>query len=208
MGHGTLAVFCGASLLLAVTPGPAVLCIVTRSVTQGRMSGLVSCLGVSTGGLCHAALASLGLSALLRTSAPAFLAVKILGAAYLVGLGVTKLLREPGTLPGPQGERVGLGRVYRDGVVVNLLNPKTALFLLAFLPQFVDRRLGHATLQLFALGCLFVLIAMTTDILYALVASRAGALLAGRWGRAERYVAGTVYVGLGLAAAFVSRAEP
>ena len=135
--HGAFAVFAAASLALAVVPGPAVLYIVAQSVPGGRRAGVVSALGVSTGGLFHVAAAVIGLSALLAASAEAFTAVKLLGAAYLVFLGIRTLLGRDGRIGGRQAETT-LGRTYRRGVVVNVLNPKTALFFLAFLPQFVD----------------------------------------------------------------------
>jgi threonine/homoserine/homoserine lactone efflux protein len=200
----TLAVFCVASLALAVVPGPAVLYIVTRSVDQGRAAGVVSALGIATGGLVHAFAATVGLSALLASSATAFAVVKYAGAAYLVLLGVMRLLRrdEEQVVGQPRPRR----RLYRDGVVVNVLNPKTALFFLAFLPQFVDPNGTAAAAQIFALGLIFVAIALASDSLWAVTAGTLGGLL--RQSRAylavRRWVSGTVFVVLGLSAARTS----
>jgi threonine/homoserine/homoserine lactone efflux protein len=198
-----LALFVPAALALLVVPGPAVLYIVTQSVSRGRRAGLVSMLGVQTGGLVHVAAAALGLSALLASSAVAFSVVKYAGAAYLVFLGVRRLLarddRGDLALPGDGTP----GRLYRQGVVINVLNPKTALFFLAFLPQFVDRSNGSVTLQLLVLGLLFVALATLSDGSYALVAGTAGQRLrrSEHLLRRERYVSGGVLVGLGVAAA-------
>ena len=145
----TIIAFAAASLLFAVVPGPAVLYIVTRSMWQGRAAGLASVLGIATGTLVHVLFAALGLSAVLMTSATAFTAVKYLGAAYLVYLGITKMLASDGPVVGeaaPRGEP--LVRVYTQGAVIGVLNPKTALFFLSFLPQFVDPARGSVAFQL------------------------------------------------------------
>jgi threonine/homoserine/homoserine lactone efflux protein len=200
----SIGVFCVAAVLLLLTPGPAVLYIVARSVEQGRVAGLASVCGITTGTLVHVLAATLGLSALLASSALAFAAVKYAGASYLIYIGVRRLLArtEPAAaaaeLPGRS-----LARVYRDGFLVNLLNPKTALFFLAFLPQFVDPARGSVTFQIAFLGLLFTLMGFTSDALYALVAGTAG-----RWVRRqshhlrwERYLTGSVFIGLGVTAA-------
>jgi len=198
-----LPAFVLAALLLLLTPGPAVMYIVARSLDQGRRAGLVSVLSIETGNFVHVLAATLGLSAILLSSATAFAVVKYLGAAYLVYLGVRRLLaREPAgpeAAPPPQSYR----RIYSQGVMVAILNPKTALFFFAFLPQFVDPAAGSATAQLFALGTLLVLMAVITDSAYALTAGTVGRYLkhAPRFQRAERYLAGTVYIGLGVTAA-------
>jgi len=198
-----LALFVPAALLLLVVPGPAVLYIVTQSVTRGRRAGLVSMLGVQTGGLVHVAAAAVGLSALLASSAVAFSVVKYAGAAYLVFLGARRILARPhhATVGAPEARSAA--RLFRQGVVVNVLNPKTALFFLAFLPQFVDRSGGSVTLQLLVLGLLFIALATLSDGSYALLAGTAGQRLrrSQRLLRRERYVSGGVLVGLGLAAA-------
>ena len=164
--------FAAASLALAVVPGPAVLYIVAQSVHGGRRAGVVSAFGVSTGGMFHVLAAVVGLSAVLAASAEAFTAVKLVGAAYLVYLGIRTLLSRDDRIAG-RGAEPTLASTYRRGVVVNVLNPKTALFFLAFLPQFVDPD-GSTRGQLAVLGLLFVVIALTTDLVWALVAGTAG----------------------------------
>ena len=204
-----LAVFVGAALALLVVPGPAVLYVVTRSIHQGRRAGLVSVAGIHLGTLVHITAATAGLSALLASSATAFTVVKLAGAAYLVGVGVWTLFsRRPGTEVVLGRER-GLRRVFAQGVVVNVLNPKTALFFLAFLPQFVDRSRGHATLQIAFLGVVFALLGMVTDSLWAVGAGSAGEVLrrSRHFARVQRYVSGTVFVGLGVLAAFAGSAR-
>jgi threonine/homoserine/homoserine lactone efflux protein len=204
---GTLAVFCAASLALAVVPGPAVLYIVAQSVHGGRRAGVVSALGIASGGLVHVLAAVIGLSAILAASAEAFTAVKLLGAAYLVYLGIRTLLGRDDRIGGRAAEPT-LARTYRQGIVVNVLNPKTALFFLAFLPQFVDPD-GSTRGQLAALGAIFVVIALTSDLVWALVAGTAGAVLrrSRTFLRVQRYVSGTIFVGLGALAATTSRSH-
>ena len=200
---GALALFAVAAVALLVVPGPAVLYIVARSIEHGRGAGLVSMLGVQVGGLVHVAAAALGLSALLLQSAVAFNVVKYAGAAYLVFLGLRKLLaRERFVTTGERPPR-RLDRLFAQGVVVNVLNPKTALFFFAFLPQFVDVSKGSVGLQIAVLGLLFILIAVVSDGLYALAAGTAAEWLRGSrlFVRAERWVSGTVLVALGLTAA-------
>jgi threonine/homoserine/homoserine lactone efflux protein len=200
----TLALFAGAALALFVIPGPAVLYIVTQSVDRGRAAGLVSMLGIQAGGLVHVAAAAVGLSSLLVSSALAFEVVKYLGAAYLVFLGVRRLLaREEVEAGGPRSER-SLRHLFAQGVVVNVLNPKTALFFFAFLPQFVDPDAGYVGLQIALLGVLFVALATLSDGAYALLAGSAAGWLRGTSGyvRAQRYVSGTIFIGLGVATAF------
>ena len=192
-----LSVFLVASFVLAVTPGPGVFYIVTRSVVEGRAAGLASVIGVALGNLGSAIGASVGLAAIVSASSVAFEVVRYLGALYLFYLG-WKALRahEPQSAPAPSGQNAG---VARDGFVVALLNPKTALFFAAFLPQFVAPSTSHV-LQPLILGVLFVFIAASTDTLYALFAS----LAAPYFSRARSAVSGArfavcgAYFGLGL----------
>jgi threonine/homoserine/homoserine lactone efflux protein len=202
--QASLALFVTATAVLTIAPGPAVLYIVTRSVSQGRAAGVVSCLGVALGGMAHVLAAAFGLSALLATSALAFGVVKYAGATYLVWLGVRKLTDRAERATSETAVERPRRRIFLDGMVVNLLNPKTALFFLAFLPQFVSPSRGDVSLQCALLGGVFLLIALCTDLAWALVASRAGAWLHRhpRFVSSERYAAGTVYLGLGLATAF------
>ena len=198
-----LPAFLLAALILLLTPGPAVLYIVARSLDQGRLAGFVSVLSIEVGNLAHVLAATLGLSAILVSSALAFSIVKYLGAAYLIYLGLRRLFSREAAHGPVEVQRQSLSRIFRQGVLVAVLNPKTALFFFAFLPQFVDPAHGSVTLQLLILGCLFVLMAIVTDGLYALLAGTAGQWLKGTRAflRAERYVVGSVYIGLGVTAA-------
>ena len=200
----TLLLFAPVALGLLVIPGPAVLYIVARSIDQGRAAGVASVLGIHTGSLVHVAAAAAGLSALLVSSAVAFAVVKYAGAAYLIVLGVRKLLERTEEAPDvDEPPSRSLRNIYLHGIVVNVLNPKTALFFLAFLPQFVDVDRGAVWLQMIVLGMTFIVLGMLSDGAYAMVAARAGRLLRTslRFRRAQRYVSGGVYVSLGAVAA-------
>ena len=195
--------FVGASLALLLVPGPAVLYITARSANQGRLAGLVSVLAIETANFLQAVAATLGLSAILLSSALAFDVVKYLGAAYLIYLGLRKLLvREEAAADGEIKPET-LSRIYWQGLVINMLNPKTALFYFAFLPQFVDPARGNVTAQTLLLGGLFVGMAFITDSLYALIASSLADKLRGNqhYQKGQRYFAGLVYVGLGITTA-------
>ena len=204
---GTLALFALAALALIVVPGPAVLYVVAQSIDRGRLAGFVSALGVAVGGLVHVTAAAVGLSAILVSSATAFTVVKLVGAAYLVGLGLVTLLRrrEAAADAPPPARR--LRRTFGQGVVVNVLNPKTALFFLAFLPQFVDRDAGSVAVQILVLGLLFVVLAVVSDGLWALAAGTASERLRGnrRFLAVQRWVSGSVFVGLGTLTAVAKR---
>jgi threonine/homoserine/homoserine lactone efflux protein len=195
-------VFAAAALALAVVPGPAVLYIVARSVDQGRFAGLVSALGIGVGSLVHVTAATIGLSSLLASSATAFTVVKYTGAAYLILLGIHRLLAREEVAEVAARPPRGLGMIFRDGVIVNVLNPKTALFFLAFLPQFVDPDQGAASPQILVLGLIFTVIALSSDSLWALAAGTLGAWLRrSRWYLGvKRWVTGTVLVALGASA--------
>jgi threonine/homoserine/homoserine lactone efflux protein len=204
-GGANLGLFISAALVLLLIPGPAVLYIVARSVEQGRLAGFVSDLGIHSATLVHVAAAALGLSAVLASSALAFSLVKYAGAAYLIWLGLKKLFgrsEAAGVDAALQGN--GYWRLFRDGFVVNLLNPKTALFFLAFLPQFVEVSRGHVAMQIAFLGLLFTALGFVTDGCYALVAGTAGSWLkrSRAYLKFDRYVSGALLVGLGLTAAF------
>lgn len=203
-GTANLALFIGAALVLLLTPGPAVLYIVARSVEQGRLAGFVSDLGIHSATLVHVCAAALGLSALLASSVLAFSIVKYAGAAYLIWLGLKKIFGRT-QLPDLDGksERQSYARLFRDGFIVNLLNPKTALFFLAFLPQFVDVSRGHLAMQIVFLGLVFTLLGFVSDGCYAFAASAAGNWLkrSRSYLRVERYVSGVLFIGLGVTAA-------
>lgn len=195
--------FMGAALALLLIPGPAVLYITARSASQGRVAGLVSVLAIETANFIQALAAALGLSAILLSSALAFDVVKYLGAAYLIYLGIRKLLVDDSGLGDEAVKQESLSRIYWQGLAINILNPKTALFFLAFLPQFVDPTKGNVTGQTLLLGAIFVGMAIITDSMFALVASSLAAKLTGnkRFQKGQRYFAGLVYVGLGITTA-------
>ncbi len=200
----TLAVFALAALAILVVPGPAVVYIVTRSIHQGRGAGLASVLGIHVGTLVHLTAATVGLSAIIVSSATAFTVVKALGALYLIVIGIRTLLgRTDPAETDPQRPPRGRRRDFAEGVVVNVLNPKTALFFLAFLPQFVDPALGRASLQVVVLGLTFMVLGLVTDSIWALAAGSAGETLrrSRRWAHLQRYVSGSVFVGLGVVTA-------
>jgi threonine/homoserine/homoserine lactone efflux protein len=199
----TIWLFCLAATALIVIPGPAVLYIVAQSVGQGRKAGLVSASGVASGGLVHVVAAAIGLSGLLLSSATLFSIVKFAGAGYLIYLGGRRLLGlEASALVAPTEAR-SRRRLYRDGAVVNILNPKTALFFYAFLPQFLDPDRGAVAVQALVLGAMFVAIALVSDSVWALASGSAADWLKARpiAVKVERWVTGTVLVGLGTAAA-------
>jgi threonine/homoserine/homoserine lactone efflux protein len=191
--------FAIASVVLAITPGPAVFYIVTRSLAQGRRAGLASVAGVALGNLGNALGASLGLAALFAVSALAFWVVKYAGAAYLIYLGLRAWRRPPQVEAALLRDVARPGRVFRDGLVVALLNPKTALFFSAFLPQFIDPA-APALTQSLLFSVLFILIAFTTDTLYALSASVVAPLLGRRRAAlgAGRYLTAGALIGLGV----------
>ena len=203
-GAANLRLFAAAAVALLVIPGPAVLYIVSRSAEQGRRAGLVSVAGIHAATLVHLLAALVGLSAVLAASSFAFGVVKYAGAAYLIWLGLRKLFSRTAAtdalVPPPRREAA---RIFRDGFVVNLLNPKTALFFLAFLPQFVDLGRGHVSAQIAILGGLFVALGLVSDGCYAFAAGAAGGWLrqSQGWAVVERYVGGLVMIGLGATAA-------
>jgi threonine/homoserine/homoserine lactone efflux protein len=199
-----LATFLIASIILAVTPGPGVVYIVTRSMLQGRQSGLASVAGVAFGNFGNALAASLGLAALFAASSAAFTIVKYLGAAYLIYLGIQAIRHRRDETNAPTVTEVPLRTVFRDGLIVALFNPKTAIFFAAFLPQFISP--GRPFLvQSIMLGALFVLIAAVSDSVYALAASAIARSLTGtkRLGRIGAVLGGATYMALGVATALV-----
>jgi threonine/homoserine/homoserine lactone efflux protein len=203
-GPANLAVFVSAALVLLLVPGPAVLYIFARSVEQGRHAGFVSMLGIHTATLVHVSAAVLGLSAILASSALAFSLIKYAGAAYLIWLGLKKIFgRSEAVDIDVNVHGNGYWRLFRDGFVVNLLNPKTALFFLAFLPQFVEVDRGHVATQIAVLGLIFTMLGIVTDGCYALAAGTMGNLLkrSRTYLEIERYVSGVLFIGLGLTAA-------
>ena len=210
-----------ASLILAVTPGPAVVYLLTRTLAHGRHAGFASLAGIALGNFGNALGASIGLAALFAASTFAFTAVKLAGALYLIYLGIRTLIAAPAGPPLLQPEAPSAGSVFRAGFLVAMLNPKTAIFFAAFLPQFIDPSAGSPMVQSVLLGGLFVVIAASTDAVYVLVASRvaqrrgsaagmtgnahsaeaAAIEVQGRFaelGRSGRYLASASFIGLGI----------
>lgn len=196
----TFAIFFVATLALLVVPGPAVLYIVARGIDQGRAAGLASAVGIATGSLFYVVAAALGLSAILASSALAFSVVKYIGAAYLIFLGLRTLLTRPEETEAIDQRPRTIRELYVQGVVVQILNPKIALFFLAFLPQFVNPARGSVTGQTLFFGGTLMLMGLCTDSTYALISGSAGDWLKRQpaFATAQRYVAGIVFIGLGM----------
>jgi threonine/homoserine/homoserine lactone efflux protein len=195
-----------ASLALLVIPGPAVLYIINRSVADGRNVALAAVAGLEIGNFMHVIAATVGLSAVIATSAAAFSAVKWIGAGYLIYVGIRTLATKPqavNQLNDPMSRR----RAFTQGIVVNTFNPKVALFFLSFLPQFIDANRGSAALQSLVLGSTFVVLGCISDSLFAILASALrGTLLRGKsLPFVQRYVAGSVFIALGAIASTTRR---
>ena len=196
----TLPVFVAASLVLLVIPGPAVLFIVARSGAQGRRAGLVSVLGVHTASIVHVLAAVAGVSAVVVASSLAFTAVKVVGGCYLIFLGL-KSLRNARTASVASAPRIrATKQLFAEGFLVSLLNPKVALFFLAFLPQFVERGNGPIWSQTLLLGLLYIALGLCSDSMYALLGARLGSRFSGHAARvrATRYAEGGILIGLGV----------
>ena len=210
LAHGDFPLFLVAAFVLLITPGPAVFYIVARSVQQGSLAGIVSAVGVVTGGFIHVLAGTVGLSALVLSSPIAFTTVKYFGALYLVYLGFRAFSgKDQSGDPYLQLSPRELGRVYRDGLLVNLFNPKTILFFIAFLPQFVDSTRSNPGMQFLLLGTIMVSMGLATDSMYATMAGRASQWLrkTGRRLSYHQWFAGTVYLGLGIFTLLVSPAR-
>ena len=203
----TLLLFMTAALALNVTPGPDMLYVVARSAGEGRAAGIISSLGIAAGSLVHTLAVALGLAGLLRAVPIAFEIVKWVGAAYLIWLGVRALRTR-----GPATERVAVTpasrrAIFGQGMLTNVLNPKVALFFLAFLPQFVDPERGPVALQIVTLGLLFNTSGTLVNILVAVLASGAGSWSRRRFGESPllRRVTGVLFIGLGVRLALLER---
>jgi threonine/homoserine/homoserine lactone efflux protein len=196
----TLPVFIAASIVLLIIPGPAVLFIVARSSAQGTRAGLVSVLGVHAATVVHVLAAVAGLSAVVVASSIAFTAVKVVGGVYLICLGL-KSLRSARSASDVAAPTVRPHRrLFAEAFVVSLLNPKVALFFLAFLPQFVQRGHGPIWSQTLALGLVYIVLGLCSDSMYAVIGAHVGTRLSGRVARlrATRYAEGGILVGLGV----------
>ena len=201
----TFVLFAGAALALLVVPGPSVLYIVTRGIHQGRPAALVSVLGVTTATLVHTAFAAIGLSAILASSATAFALVKYAGSAYLIYLAIRTWGDRSDERVDSSSPAVPLRRVYLEGFVVNLLNPKTALFILALLPQFVDPARGAPGLQILLLGGTLACLGLVSDGAYALASGSIGGWLRRRRSMAavQRRISAAIYAALGIGTALI-----
>jgi len=207
-GVQTLLLFTVAAFAMNISPGPSNLYVLSRSIAQGSRAGLVAALGLATGSLFHVTVTALGLSVVLKYSPGLYLAVKLGGAAYLVFLGMRLLLsREKSAVAALAAGNRTHGRIFRQSILVEILNPKTALFFLAFLPQFADPAAGPLAPQLLLLGAIVTLTAIPCDAFVALAAGRAARLIAGRaiYRRLQNWISGTILVGLGLYVAAASR---
>jgi threonine/homoserine/homoserine lactone efflux protein len=199
--------FLAAVIVLVVTPGPAVLFIIARSIDQGRTAGLLSVLGIAVGGFVHVIAAAVGISAFLMASSLAFNIVKYLGAIYLLYLGCKKLFFSPAASPSaiPKFEAKKLKKVFFEAVIVAIFNPKTALFFLAFLPQFISPAAGSTAVQFLTLGCLFIVIAFISDGTYAILASSLRTWVIGSplKSKIQEWFTGGAYIAMGMVAAFI-----
>jgi threonine/homoserine/homoserine lactone efflux protein len=198
----TFLLFVLAALGLLLIPGPAVLYIVARSIEQGRRAGVLSAVAIGLGNLAQASAASLGLSALILSSAVVFTIIKFAGAAYLIVIGIRTLLSRPAKISDESDAR-SMKRVASQGFIVALLNPKTALFFLAFLPQFIQPARGNIAAQTLSLGITFVVLGIVTDSAYAMLSGSLGHWLRNhmKFLRAQRYFSGGIYVALGIGTA-------
>lgn len=206
------ALYAAAALLLAITPGPGIFYVAARTLAGGRAEGIASSFGTGLGGMVHVLAGSLGVSAIVLASAELFTALKFIGAGYLVWLGLRTLLaarRDAATVlaGGPAEPPLGAGRAFREGVLVEALNPKTAAFFLAFVPQFVDPAAGHVALQFLVLGFVSVALNTLADIVVAFAASgiRDGAAARPGLIRRLREVSGGAMIALGIGLALAKR---
>ena len=206
MDTATLALFTATALAIAISPGPGILYVAARTLAGGRSEGLASSFGTGLGGLVHVAAGAVGVSALVMTSAEAFTLLKLAGAVYLVWLGI-KAIREARRPFEATPVTTGTARAFREGILVEALNPKTAAFFLAFLPQFVDPAAGPVWLQFLLLGLISVTLNTAVDVVVALLASRARSIAVGRPAllRRLRTAAGGLIATLGLALLFARR---
>ena len=198
----SLLIFIAATIGLLIIPGPAVLYIVAQSIDQGRRAGIFSTLGIAVGTLFHVVAAALGITIILQSSAEAFMIMKYLGAAYLIYLGITRLISKENLIE-KEVVKQSLKKIFARGIIVNILNPKTALFFFAFLPQFVDPLRGSVTPQVIFLGMLFVIMGMLSDGVYAILAGTLRDWLRNNpsFLKIQGYISGGIYLALGLATA-------
>ncbi|WP_296740725.1 LysE family translocator [Mesorhizobium sp.] len=208
----SFALYFAAALLLAITPGPGIFYVAARTLAGGRAEGIASSLGTGLGGMVHVLAGSLGVSALVLASAELFTALKLVGAVYLVWLGFrtfqsARREAEAALEGGMAAPAVGARRAFREGVLVEALNPKTAAFFLAFIPQFVNTGAAHVALQFMALGFVSVTLNTLVDVVVAFAASRLRQRAAGRSNviRRLREASGGAMIVLGIGLAIAKR---
>jgi threonine/homoserine/homoserine lactone efflux protein len=206
MGGANFSLFLLAALVIAVIPGPGIFYVAARTLSGGRKAGIASTLGTGSGGLVHVIAGAVGVSAIILASAQLFTALKFAGALYLVWLGI-KTFREGGRTPPDQSAPTGARRAFREGVLVEALNPKTAAFFLAFIPQFIEPAAGHAALQFMALGLISVALNTFADVIVVAMASTARANLVRRPRLVQRLRQGSglFIAGLGISLALARR---
>ncbi|AWX55054.1 LysE family translocator [Brevibacillus brevis] len=208
MEFSTIWLFVIAASTLLIIPGPAVFYIMARSIDQGKKAGLVSVLGVSLGGSVHVLAGAIGVSAILMTSATAFHIVKYLGAAYLIYLGCKTLFSKADKTASeiPKAPRKKLRKIFYESALVEVMNPKTALFFLAFFPQFITPTAGSVTVQFLLLGTIFMILAFVSDGLYAILAASMRKRIVGSTGSSKvvNRITGYFYIALGIFSAFAS----
>jgi len=206
MNGTSFSLFLLAALTIALVPGPGIFYVTARTLSGGRRAGVTSTLGTAVGGLVHVAAGALGISAIILASAELFAILKLIGAVYLVWLGI-RTFREAGRLPPEPMSHLATERVFRDGILVEALNPKTAAFFLAFIPQFIDRAAGYPALKFIAFGLISVTLNTLADIVVVLMASTASAGLARRPRLLQRIRQGSgIFIaGLGLSLALARR---
>ncbi|WP_297989645.1 LysE family translocator [Anoxybacillus sp.] len=208
MEFSTIWLFVIATTALLIMPGPAVFYIMARSIDQGKKAGLVSVLGVSLGGAVHVLAGAIGVSAILMTSATAFTIVKYLGAIYLIYLGCKTLLSASGEnhSENPKMNDKKLWKIFYESVIVEVMNPKTALFFLAFFPQFITPASGSVPVQFLLLGTIFIILAFINDSLYAILAANIRKWIVRKKGHSKvmNRVTGYLYIILGIFSAFAS----
>lgn len=200
----SITLFIAAAAVLLIIPGPAVIYIVNRSLDQGKLAGIISVLGIGTGTTVHIFAAAAGISAILASSVLAFNILKYAGALYLIYLGIQKFISKEEPVFNGSYKKIRFSKIFYQGIIVNLLNLKTALFFFAFLPQFINHSKGNITSQILFLGFLFVVMGLISDGIYALLAGYLGVWIKKKIGliKAQKFVSGTIYFALGIAAAF------
>jgi len=207
MEWSNFALFFAASWILIITPGPDMIYVITRGISQGRKAGVISAVGVTLGILVHTIFAAFGLAMILRTSALAFLAVKFSGAGYLIYLGVKTFKNKSDFTFDNDKQKVGIRTIFVQGILSNVLNPKIALFFLAFLPQFVNPEHGSASIQMVYLGLTFALFGIVFLVLLGYFSGGMGSWLSNKQNYAEkiRWFTGSILIALGLRLAFMER---